>query len=83
MGMTMLEIMTGDVPFREIQSGHMVILAVVNERRIPRVPELQSETAPPEAEIVHGILRWCWKYEPRERPTARKVAALMQEILSD
>ncbi|KAG8741492.1 hypothetical protein FRC10_002743 [Ceratobasidium sp. 414] len=81
MGMTMLEIITGDVPFREIQSGPMVIMAVAVERRVPQVPELQAEPASPQAAIMLNILHWCWKYEPSERPTAGQVASLVNGLI--
>ncbi|KAG8729641.1 hypothetical protein FRC10_003537, partial [Ceratobasidium sp. 414] len=77
MGMTMLEIITGDIPFREIQAGHMVILAIVNERLTPQVPELQTEPVSPRSAIMLGVLRWCWEYEPNQRPTAKQVASVV------
>ncbi|KAG8741496.1 hypothetical protein FRC10_002747 [Ceratobasidium sp. 414] len=76
-----MEIITCDVPFREIKSGHMVILAVVNERRVPQVPELQAEPVSPRAAIMLNILHWCWKFEPSERPTARQVATLVDGLV--
>ncbi|KAG8739657.1 hypothetical protein FRC12_016247, partial [Ceratobasidium sp. 428] len=80
MGMTMLEIITGDVPFRDIRLGHQVIWAVVQDRRTPGVPELQTEPLTPEAKIMHIVLQWCWKYEPNERPTARRICSLMHGL---
>ncbi|KAG8790683.1 hypothetical protein FRC12_011303 [Ceratobasidium sp. 428] len=78
MGMTMLEIITGDVPFREIQSGHMIGFAVVNQQRTPDVSELNTGSL--EATLLLAILQACWKYEPKDRPTARKVALVMKGI---
>ncbi|QRW02585.1 Tyrosine kinase specific for activated [Ceratobasidium sp. AG-Ba] len=77
MGMTMLEIITGDVPFREIKAGHSVGMAVAHHRRIPRVPELEAETASGQDLLVHALLKWCWKYDPKERPTAGKVVSVI------
>ncbi|KAG8710601.1 hypothetical protein FRC09_000058 [Ceratobasidium sp. 395] len=70
-----MEIITGDVPFREIQSGHMIGFAVVNQRRTPDVSEL--DTGSLEAMLMLAILQACWKYEPKDRPTARKVALVV------
>ncbi|KAG8774316.1 hypothetical protein FRC12_002053 [Ceratobasidium sp. 428] len=80
MGMTMFEIITGKPPFYEIESTHQIVIKVLQERCTPQVPELQSETAPPEARLMYNILQWCWKYEPRERPTAQEVVALTNEL---
>ncbi|KAG8719380.1 hypothetical protein FRC08_002979 [Ceratobasidium sp. 394] len=76
MGMTMLEIITGDIPFREIRSGHSVVLAVVHEKRTPEVPELQQEPVLPRAAIMYQVLKWCWGYTPSERPTASQVVSV-------
>ncbi|KAG8771901.1 hypothetical protein FRC12_003352 [Ceratobasidium sp. 428] len=83
MGMTMLEIITGDVPFREIKSAHMISFAVAHERRIPDVPELQKESASLDEMVMLSILRSCWRYEPRDRPTARKVALLVKSLVDN
>ncbi|KAG8750703.1 GTP-binding protein of the rab [Ceratobasidium sp. 428] len=80
MGMTMLEIITGDVPFREIKSGHMISIAVVQQRRIPDVPELQKESPSLDEIVMLAVLRSCWKYEPKDRPTAQKVALLVRGL---
>ncbi|QRV88451.1 Tyrosine kinase specific for activated [Ceratobasidium sp. AG-Ba] len=83
MGMTMLEIITGDVPFREIKVGHAVGMAVAHHRRIPRVPELEAETASGQDMMVHGLLKWCWKYDPKERPTAGKVVSALDPLVEN
>ncbi|KAG8717304.1 hypothetical protein FRC09_014476 [Ceratobasidium sp. 395] len=75
-----MEIITGKPPFYEIESTHQIVIKVLQERCTPQVPELQSETAPPEARLMYNILQWCWKYEPRERPTAQEVVALTNEL---
>jgi len=81
MGMTMLEIITGDVPFREIKSGHTISWAVVHEKRTPQVPELQQEPVLPQAGIMYHLLQWCWRYTPSERPTARQVTSMMRGLV--
>lgn len=81
MGMTILEIITGDVPFREIQSGHSIIWAVRQERRTPQVPELEHNSASGQDMILLGVLKWCWEYNPAERPTARQVAYMLQGLV--
>ncbi|KAG8777833.1 hypothetical protein FRC12_000182 [Ceratobasidium sp. 428] len=83
MGMTMLEIITGDVPFREIKSGHMISFAVAHQRRTPDVPELQKESASLDEMVMLSILRSCWRYEPQDRPTARKIASLVKSLVDN
>ncbi|KAG8779672.1 hypothetical protein FRC12_023969, partial [Ceratobasidium sp. 428] len=83
MGMTMLEIITGDVPFREIKSTHMISFAVAHQRRTPNVPELQKESASLDEMVMLSILRSCWRYEPQDRPTARKVASLVKSLVDN
>jgi len=79
-GMTMLEILTGKVPFCEFASGHSVIGAVI-QGRTPSVKDLQTEPVEPRLTLMMGILQWCWKYEPSERATARRIARLMNDIV--
>ncbi|QRW06105.1 Tyrosine kinase specific for activated [Ceratobasidium sp. AG-Ba] len=81
MGMTMLEIITGDVPFREIKAGHMVGWAVARERRIPEVPELAADGASGQDTLVHSLLKWCWRYDPKQRPSARMVVSLLEPLI--
>ncbi|QRV77067.1 Tyrosine kinase specific for activated [Ceratobasidium sp. AG-Ba] len=83
MGMTILEIITGDVPFREIQSGHSVMWAVRQERRTPRVSELELETASGRDMLLLTVMKWCWKYDPAERPTARQVVQMLEVLVED
>ncbi|KAG8699147.1 hypothetical protein FRC09_006816, partial [Ceratobasidium sp. 395] len=83
MGMTMLEILTGDVPFPEIKSAHRIGIAVAQQRRVPDVPKLQKESASLEEKVMLAVLQSCWKYEPKDRPTARKVALLVRDIVDN
>ncbi|KAG8699085.1 hypothetical protein FRC08_005513 [Ceratobasidium sp. 394] len=82
MGMTMLEIITGDFPFCDIKLDHMVYTAVVLEKRKPNVPELTQEPVSHKAGIMHHVLQWCWEYVPNERPTARQVALMVEGLVS-
>ncbi|KAG8696209.1 hypothetical protein FRC08_007303 [Ceratobasidium sp. 394] len=77
----MLEILTGDRPFRELPSGPSVIRAVM-QGRTPSVQDLQTEPVLPWSTIMVGIMQWCWKYEPSERATARRIVLLVGQISS-
>ncbi|KAF8595134.1 kinase-like protein [Ceratobasidium sp. AG-I] len=76
MGMTMMEILTGRVPFSEIQAGHLLVKAVSQDKRIPEVPELGGETST-KATVMLDTLHRCWAYRPNKRATALEVKALM------
>ncbi|KAF8592987.1 kinase-like protein [Ceratobasidium sp. AG-I] len=76
LGMTMLEILTGRVPFSEIRAGHLLIKAVSQEKRIPEVPELEGETSGRATNMLNTLHR-CWKYKPNKRATAVEVKELM------
>jgi len=78
-GMTMLEILTANVPFRECPTGPSVIRAVI-QGRIPSVQDLQAEPVSPKSLVMVGVLHWCWKHEPSERATARRIVRLMNGI---
>ncbi|KAF8595127.1 kinase-like protein [Ceratobasidium sp. AG-I] len=86
LGMTMMaslsEILTGRIPFSEIQAGHLVIKAVFQDKRIPEVPELRAETSG-RANIMLDTLIRCWTYRPNRRATANEVQQLMGRILED
>jgi hypothetical protein len=69
----MQEMITGEIPFRELKSGHAIMMAVTQEKRTPRVPELQTEPISPRATLMLGILHRCWRYDPDERATADEV----------
>jgi hypothetical protein len=72
------EIITGDIPFHELRSGHAVSIAVTQHRRTPAVTELYAEALlSPKASILHGILHRCWRYDPTERAKAHEVAGMV------
>jgi len=79
MGMTMLEIISGNVPFHEIQAGHRVMMAVT-QGRTPLVPELQTEPTSRRATKTLNILNRCWRYKPGERAKAHEVPDWMDNI---
>jgi hypothetical protein len=73
----MQEIITGERPFREISFGPAMIIAVVQDHRTPEVPELLATPTSPRAVIMYGVLHRCWRYDPKERATAREVKTLV------
>ncbi|KAF8597229.1 kinase-like protein [Ceratobasidium sp. AG-I] len=77
LGMTILEIMTGRIPFSEIPFGSVVIKAVTEDRRIPDVSDLHTTPLLPRASLILAILLRCWRYEPDKRITADEVKTMM------
>ncbi|KAF8601055.1 kinase-like protein [Ceratobasidium sp. AG-I] len=82
MGMTMMEIITGRIPFSEIKRGPGVIKAVTRDRRIPEVPELRTEPQSRRAALMLSVLLRCWAYKPRKRVTAEEAKTLMEQLSS-
>ncbi|TFK51372.1 kinase-like protein, partial [Heliocybe sulcata] len=61
--MTMLEILTGRIPFELIRQDSVVILAVIGGARPPR-PEGRIDDS------IWEIIETCWTRNPKERPNA-------------
>ncbi|KAG9122786.1 hypothetical protein FRC07_000679, partial [Ceratobasidium sp. 392] len=69
LGMTMLETITGKVPFSEKKNNLAVIASVIG-REIPTRPE---EVVPPKSQcgdILWSLLKSCWEHDPTKRPNA-------------
>ncbi|QRV97549.1 kinase domain protein [Ceratobasidium sp. AG-Ba] len=82
MGMTMLEILTGRVPFQEIRSAFGIINAVVQRKEIPARPDTIL------AQSRRGLMLWavlvrCWSYYPKERAKAEEIEVLMSLLGPD
>ncbi|KAF8593479.1 kinase-like protein [Ceratobasidium sp. AG-I] len=83
MGMTMMEIATGRVPFSEIRSGPAVAVAVSQGKRIPEVPELRTTPASPKSALILTLMLACWKYQPQDRITAEMAQVLASLLLRE
>ncbi|KAG9100674.1 hypothetical protein FS749_013721 [Ceratobasidium sp. UAMH 11750] len=75
-----MEILTGNVPFRECPTGPSVIRAVV-QGRTPNIMDLLAEPFEHRKTLMVGIMQWCWKHEPSERATARRVVTMMNCLM--
>ncbi|KAG9094131.1 hypothetical protein FRC06_011122 [Ceratobasidium sp. 370] len=78
LGMTILEVVTGYLPYVERKSEAYVTLAVVRGILPERPGQLQSDTR-------FGDERWqllkeCWSMEPELRPTAREITDRMNRL---
>ncbi|QRV93587.1 WD repeat-containing protein [Ceratobasidium sp. AG-Ba] len=78
LGMTILEVMTGKLPFHEHRQDVLVTL-VVTEGEHPKRPIELAEGAP------FGTKRWemmvsCWSFLPQDRPSSRVVHRTMMSL---
>ena len=79
LGMTILEIITGQVPFHQVPD-RSIYTAVVNRRRFPARPE---DKIPPRSicgNLLWALLEQCWAREPQLRPNAEQVKNVMKGI---
>ncbi|CUA74352.1 Protein-tyrosine kinase 2-beta [Rhizoctonia solani] len=80
LGMTLLEAITGDVPYKELEREQAVMVAILFKKAIPARP-----TAYIPHDSAHGDLLWdlitrCWAYEPNDRPHAGEVQNRVTQI---
>ncbi|KAH7317467.1 kinase-like domain-containing protein [Rhizoctonia solani] len=74
LGMTILEIITGRVPFHEISSDQQVVLKVLAHTAPSRPEELASDSR------IWTLLTKCWSDDPTARPTAQEVFSTLEII---
>ncbi|KAG8788045.1 hypothetical protein FRC12_014979 [Ceratobasidium sp. 428] len=77
LGMTMLEIFTGQEPFREIPNGHQISTAVTRDRITPNRPECLTMKNP-QHETFWNAMRMCWVHNPDKRATAEEVEQVLR-----
>ncbi|KAG8777812.1 hypothetical protein FRC12_000196 [Ceratobasidium sp. 428] len=77
LGMTMLEVLTGQVPFLEIENGLQISVAVTRDKITPKRPEY-LDTKNPQYEIFWNAMRRCWIHDPKQRATAEEVEGILK-----
>jgi len=78
LGMTMLEIITGKVPYSEYRNDVSIIRAL-DKKQLPVCPEeLQGPNA--RAELMWTALRTCLYQDPAARPTAAWLLTLLRDL---
>ncbi|KAF8603022.1 kinase-like protein [Ceratobasidium sp. AG-I] len=81
LGMTLLEIVTGLVPFHD-KSDPAVMYAVGVKRTHPSRPDsIPAETQ--RGDALWSLLLHCWNYEPEARPRAGEVLNAMKSITGE
>ncbi|KAH7333944.1 kinase-like domain-containing protein [Rhizoctonia solani] len=77
LGMTLLEAITGDVPYRELGREQAVIATILVKKAIPVRPTAHIPQNSAHGDILWDLLTRCWTYEPPNRPPAEEVQSLM------
>ncbi|CUA69416.1 WD repeat and SOCS box-containing protein 1 [Rhizoctonia solani] len=78
LGMTFLEIITGRVPYAELETDYSVFGALQNKQRPTRPKELLMDN--PKQGTTWRLLLWCWDYEPAGRPRAVDVLVMLSGL---
>ncbi|CAE6471781.1 unnamed protein product [Rhizoctonia solani] len=79
LGMTILEIISGKVPYFGVKDA-AVIFKVSQGGICPMRPELHFPSSYREADILWSLLVRCWGYDPSSRPSAKVVLEQLQNI---
>ncbi|KAF8595411.1 kinase-like protein [Ceratobasidium sp. AG-I] len=77
LAMTILEVISGKVPFMNIVQD-MAVVAAIKARKTPARPEVIS--AHEDGNGLWGLLMRCWAWDPVERPVATTVSHVMTRI---
>ncbi|KAG8788044.1 hypothetical protein FRC12_014978 [Ceratobasidium sp. 428] len=77
LGMTMLEVLTGQVPFLEIENGLQISVAVTRDKITPKRPEY-LDAKNPQHELFWNAMRRCWIHDPKQRATAEEVEGILK-----
>lgn len=78
LGMTMLELLTGEHPFNHVKRDAAVIHKVGNSERPNRPTKILDQST--QGTPFWEILQKCWAQKPADRPTANEVVALMSQL---
>ncbi|CEL59198.1 Tyrosine-protein kinase TXK OS=Homo sapiens GN=TXK PE=1 SV=3 [Rhizoctonia solani AG-1 IB] len=78
LGMTILEVITGDFPWANI--SHPRVLALMFKKERPKRPNDHIPSGNKWADLTWNLLMGCWDQNPMERPTAAEVRDELKEI---
>ncbi|QRV84708.1 Vegetative incompatibility protein HET-E-1 [Ceratobasidium sp. AG-Ba] len=82
LGMTILEIITGKVPFFD-KGDTAVMCIVLFEKSHPTRPDKSISKNSENGERLWTLLERCWLFEPEQRPRAEEVKAVMEKMTQD
>lgn len=78
LGMTILEIITGSVPYSRLND--FGVMYAIAEGRLPERPEDSIPTKSKHGDLLWSILTRCWEREAKSRPSASVVRDQMMAI---
>ncbi|KAG8710660.1 hypothetical protein FRC08_016878 [Ceratobasidium sp. 394] len=79
LGMTILEIMTGKVPYYYKSSVVALFRTILFDKEIPKRPEENIPSTNQHGDVLWSLLQGCWEYEPEKRPSATEVAKIVRQ----
>ncbi|KAL5638659.1 hypothetical protein ACGC1H_003124 [Rhizoctonia solani] len=82
LGMTILEAFTSQIPFSG-QSDQSLLLHIVIHKKTHTRPEKVIPTRSIDGDKLWAILRKCWSYDPKDRPSAEAVWNDMKSITTE
>ncbi|KAF8601980.1 kinase-like protein [Ceratobasidium sp. AG-I] len=82
LGMTILEAMTGNVPYH-YKTDHGIAFAVVVRKELPRRPEDRIPINSQHGDALWSLLTSCWSYNPEERLGIDRVLSIMKTITQE
>ncbi|KAG8795782.1 hypothetical protein FRC12_009789 [Ceratobasidium sp. 428] len=79
LGMTILETLTGKVPFPDKQD-RQIYGGLMSGKLKPIRPEAYIPTSSMDGDKMWSLLQRCWEYEPEKRPSAAEVQEIISQI---
>ncbi|KAG8683483.1 hypothetical protein FRC11_013517, partial [Ceratobasidium sp. 423] len=70
LGMTFLEVITGNVPFHKLQREQAIYAAILVRNETPERPEMHIPVDSRDGDALWSLLKKCWATEPGDRPSA-------------
>ncbi|KAF8602652.1 kinase-like protein [Ceratobasidium sp. AG-I] len=79
LGMTILEIVSGQLPYAAVKRECTVIYTVAVKKELPKRPKAISSDSK-QGNLLWFTLESCWSFDPEVRPTALAVKEIMKKI---
>ncbi|CAE6444362.1 unnamed protein product [Rhizoctonia solani] len=81
LGMTILEVITGEVPYHGVRDVALCLKIIKSE--YPKRPERHISSQNERGNLLWSLLMDCWAYEPHLRPTATSIQDKMKRIAGE
>ncbi|KAB5593186.1 hypothetical protein CTheo_3349 [Ceratobasidium theobromae] len=80
LGMTMLEIITGSLPYANVRVEQAVLYKIISKVLPGRPKVLIGSFSTDQADSLWLLLTNCWEHDPKDRPTAAEVHLWLRAI---